>query len=562
MSTKINSRSPFYFTATEPTTTATFTCTTANLQGFSVSSNGNITEPVPQFGTIIARSHTVFTPALNVGDSNVSRTVTYTIRIPDGFSNSGQTIDCDVTTTQIAPTTCDASTNNNMLVFTGTIPDQTNVSSGSTINLGSFFTLGSSGATFKRYVIKRVGTNSFGVSLSDTTRTATVTFSTSNTCVSGTFYVRAFNNTDACFTDSNTFTVSSVCTAAFDCTVANLRNGILDPTGALVLPDRDGGELQDIIIKSIDGSTASPAGQSVLTRADQITHLAYTSGADRTVVLTFKFHVPRGYSNYGSGTTDVDCDHTFVQRASNLFNLACGVVNEGDPFIAFRNFRIGKNGVIQYEQDSVVLNDLSSTVISYRETVLEIKSVTTNISDGAGGFEPIFPLLTQAQANVSGSGREIRVTFKVPEASDFSSDPRTFSNAGQDLTCVIVRRQDISDNPCTDSGFFTFYLTPQGFAFPADFCDNEATHFTNFPVKIKANGPEISDITGGSQVCTFQSVAQNRQVVNGTSGSGSPLFWAVSRFFDQIGLSGSPFFVIKISENGTIESDPIRVDCG
>ena len=562
MSTKINSRSPFYFTATEPTATATFTCTTANLQGFSVSSNGNITEPVPQFGTIIARSHTVFTPPLGVGDSNVSRTVTYTIRIPDNFSNSGQTIDCDVTTTQIAPTTCDPSTNNNMLVFTGTIPDQTNVSSGSTINLGSFFTLGSSGATFKRYVIKRVGTNSFGISLSSTTRTASVTFSTSNTCVSGTFYVRAFNNTDACFTDSNPFTVSSVCTDAFDCDVANLRNGILDPTGALVLPDRDGGVLQDIVIKSINGSTSSPAGQSVLTRADQITHLAYTSGADRTVILTFKFHVPRGYSNFGSGTTDVDCDHTFVQRSSGNIELACINVNEGDPFLGFRNFRIGKNGVIQYPQNGVVLFDLSATVTSFRETVLEIKSVTTNISDGAGGFEPIFPLLTQAQANASGSAREIRVTFKVPEPSDFSSDPVTFTNAGNNLTCVITRRQDVSDNPCTDSGFFPFFLTPEAFAFPADFCDNEATHFTNFPVMIKSNGPNISDITGGSQVCTAQSVSSVRQTVNGTRNSGDPLYWAVSRFFDQIGLSDSPFFVIKISEEGTIEEDPIRVDCG
>jgi len=555
MSTKINSRSPFYFTATEPTATATFTCTTANLQGFSVSSNGNITEPVPQFGTIIARSHTVFTPPLGVGDSNVSRTVTYTIRIPEGFSNSGQTIDCDVTTTQIAPTECDPSSNNNMLVFTGTIPDQTNVSSGSTINLGSFFTLGSSGATFKRYVIKRVGTNSFGTSLSDTTRTATLTFSTSNTCVSGTFYIRAFNNTDACFTDSNTFTVSSVCTDAFDCNVANLRNGILDPTGALIQPDRDGGDLQDIIIKSINGSTASPAGQSVLSRADQLTHLAYSSGADRTVVLTFKFHVPLGYSNYGSGTTDVDCDHTFEQRSSGTISLECSAVNEGDPFLEFRFFRIGKNGIIQYEQNSVIVNDLNPSGGAYRETVCEIVSVTTNISDGGTGFLPIFPKLTQAQANASGSAKQIRVTFKVP------STPMTFTNSGQEKTCIITRNQDVSDNPCTDTGFHLFHITPIGFQIAADFCDNEATHFTNLPVQIKANGPNISDITTGSQVCTNQDTASLRQTLNGTLNTGHPLKFGISRFFDQVGKSGSPFFVIEISEQGTVLGDPVRVDC-
>lgn len=554
MSTKINSRSPFYFSVSEPTATATFTCTTANLQGFSVASNGNITEPIPQFGTIIARSQTVFTPPLAVGDSNVSRTVTYTIRIPEGFSNSGQTIDCDVTTTQLAPTTCDASTNNNMLVFTGTIPDQTNVSSGSTINLGSFFTLGSSGATFKRYEIKRIGSNSFGTSLSDTTRTATLTFSTSNTCVSGTFYIRAFNNTDACFTDSNTFTVSSVCTEAFDCTTANLQGGILDPSGALVKPTFIG-NLQDIVIKSINGSTASPAGQSVLNRADQLTHLAYTSGADRTVVLTFKFHVPRGYSNYGSGTTDVDCDDTFVQRSSGNIALACGVANEGDPFLEFRFFRIGKNGVIQYEQNSVIVNDLNPTGGAYRETECEIKSVTTNISDGAGGFEPIFPKLTQAQANISGSAKEIRVTFKVP------SSPMTFTNSGQDLTCVITRNQDVSDNPCTDTGFFPFQITPDAFFDPADFCDNEQTHFTSLPVQIKANGPNISDITGGSQVCTAQPIASQRQTINGTRNSGFPLYFAISRFYDNIGDTGSTFFVIQISEEGTVQGNPIPINC-
>jgi len=557
MSTKINSRSPFYFTATEPTTTETFTCTTANLQGFSVASNGNITEPVPQFGTIIARSHTGFS-VLNVGDSNASRTVTYTIKIPStGYTNSGNTIDCDVTFLQLAPTTCDASSNNNMLVFsTGSpIGNLTNVSSGNTISLGSFFTLGSSGAAFKRYEIKTVGSNAFTTTLSDTTRTATLTISTSNTCISATFYIRAFNATDACFTDSNTFTVSSVCSNDFDCNTANLRNGILDPTGALIPPDRDGGDLQDIVIKSINSSTASPAGQSVLSRADQITHLAYSSGADRTVVLTFKFHVPLGYSNYGSGTTDVDCDHQFVQRSSGTISLECTATNEGDPFIGFDGFRVGRNGVIQYSSNSVILHTLSTGAVNFTETFLEIKSVTTNISDGAGGFEPIFPLLTQAQANSSGSNRTIKVTFKVP------SSPVTFSNSGSNKTCDVGVIQDVSDNPCSDTGFYPFTITNIGFFDPLDFCDNQTTYFTNTPVNIKANGVNVSDIVGGSQVCTNQSLASNRVTFNGADGSGTPLYYAVARFVSNIGDNNTEFFCIRISDNGTVEGQPVRVLC-
>ena len=63
MSTKINSRSPYFLSFTEPTQTlGTFACTgnkfMANPTGFEVNAYGVINEPSLQNGTIVGRSAT------------------------------------------------------------------------------------------------------------------------------------------------------------------------------------------------------------------------------------------------------------------------------------------------------------------------------------------------------------------------------------------------------------------------------------------------------------------------------------------------------------------------
>ena len=122
MSTIINARSPFYLTATAPTVSlGTFTCTTAGLSGFAVASDGTVTEPNILRGTIIDRSDTSFA-AKNVGDLSQDRTVTYTIRVPDGYTNFSDSLACPLTATQTAPAAgssgCVPSNNNKMATFT------------------------------------------------------------------------------------------------------------------------------------------------------------------------------------------------------------------------------------------------------------------------------------------------------------------------------------------------------------------------------------------------------------------------------------------------------------
>lgn len=84
-------------TFTQPADDVEFTCDLANLSGQQISSKGLINIGTSQLGTISS-----FSPLSFDGVSvDTSRTVTFTIDIPAGYSNSG-TIDCDKTLTQPA----------------------------------------------------------------------------------------------------------------------------------------------------------------------------------------------------------------------------------------------------------------------------------------------------------------------------------------------------------------------------------------------------------------------------------------------------------------------------
>lgn len=84
-------------TFTQPADDPAFTCELANLSGQQISSKGQINIGTAQLGTISS-----FTPlSFAEVSTDTSRTVTFTIDIPAGYSNSG-TIDCDKTLTQPA----------------------------------------------------------------------------------------------------------------------------------------------------------------------------------------------------------------------------------------------------------------------------------------------------------------------------------------------------------------------------------------------------------------------------------------------------------------------------
>lgn len=84
-------------TFTQPAADPTFTCDLANLSGQQISTKGQISVGSSQLGTISSFSPLSFAEV----STDTSRTVTFTIDIPSGYSNTG-TIDCDKTLTQPA----------------------------------------------------------------------------------------------------------------------------------------------------------------------------------------------------------------------------------------------------------------------------------------------------------------------------------------------------------------------------------------------------------------------------------------------------------------------------
>jgi len=84
-------------TFNQPAADPTFDCDTANLSGQKISTKGQINVGTAQLGTIDSFSPLSF----DAVTSDTARTVTFTITIPAGYSNSG-TIDCDKVITQPA----------------------------------------------------------------------------------------------------------------------------------------------------------------------------------------------------------------------------------------------------------------------------------------------------------------------------------------------------------------------------------------------------------------------------------------------------------------------------
>ena len=141
MSTKINVRSPFYLKYSEPSLpSVALDCATINLQNLSIDEYGNISLPSSDYGQIVSYTSSAgdFTDGkfAAVG-TNTSRTIAFTMSIPENFSNSGDdTINCNATATQPA-TACTGGISNN-----GSIPNQSLNTGGIsvTIDLSSYFT--------------------------------------------------------------------------------------------------------------------------------------------------------------------------------------------------------------------------------------------------------------------------------------------------------------------------------------------------------------------------------------------------------------------------------------
>jgi len=516
MSTIINARSPFFISSTTPTASlGTFACGDARLEGFSVASDGTVTEPNILRGTIIDRSDTSFTEK-NVGDGPSDRTVTYTIRIPSGYDNSGQSIDCDLTATQLAPDAgangCVSSNNNKMASFSGTIADITNLTS-STINLGSFFTQ-QAGATFKKYEVIRYGDPAVSFSLSDSTSiSSTLTISTATDSVSATFVVEAYNNGDECVERSNPFTATSASTFALHCTLDNSSNrpvnasgGNVAKDGTVSLPTYDRGNLTDIIIASIGG--VADGTTSVMTSRNVG---ANSTGSTRTVVLNYIFTVPQGYSNYGSGSTTLSCPISYDQLATSATpTLDCAN-------ITFKDFRLANTGDIIFADATAQLND---------GQFLTITDVTSTSGDH------FFP----------------EVATKTPRDLDiFVTIPTGYVDAGTTKECpaAFTAQQPATHGGCAASTTFAF-ISDQAFDNIDDFCAKLNGHV----VKRQVTG----DATLGALICE-----------GGLAFNGQNLFYGYSSTLDSTGAgnTGGEWTGIRISEFGIVtEVSPKNCDDG
>ena len=416
MSTKINARSPFFIESTEPTVSlGIFDCTTANLLNFAVSSAGDITEPSILKGTIIDRTATSF--AANTSGSAISRSVTYTIQIPTGYSNTSDgTLACVKTVDQPTQTPAeDPPQNPNCPTFAGTIPTITNLTS-TTVNLATYFTAGS-GATISGYSVQNYGAAAISTSVSGNT----LTISTGSNCAATTLRVTAFNSADSCTAVSNTFSVSSACTEALDCSDVNLIGGAISATGVISNPSYSIAHLDHIEDSGNNTITSVPAN----------------NGASAIpVTLTFVFTVPAGYTNAGA---ELECTPPAFSQpttASPLVNLECSDVTFSSAFTITPQGNIIA-GTVSY---------LGSTNVT-----------PINITTEGGDYK--------YDVVASSTTRTISVTFRVLNTN--------WLNYNSSITCTLSLTQPPSQNAC-DFATGDYAISDQSFNAANSFCDNNA----------------------------------------------------------------------------------------
>lgn len=469
MSTKINARSPFYIEATEPTVSlGQFTCEKANLQDFKVQPDGTIINPRIDYGTIIDQSHDSF-PALSSGDADVSRTVTYTIFIPDGYANTSEgTLDCDKTFTQVAPAAvCDSATNTNMATFSGTIGNITNLTTttSQSVSLGSFFTQ-QAGATFNKYQVVQTGDAAIQFSLSGSGAAQTLTFTTASTGVTASFTVIAHNNGDSCTTTSNTFSVTAATTGDLVCTHStrgvNLTGGKILQDGTLVRPSYDDGTIYKIFV----------GGTEYWTDASETNYPSNPNTDNRTVQLDIYLRIPTHYDNATpSGSTTLS-DYLLCSKSVKQDGTTAPTLNCTDEALSYEGFSISNTGDILFSEAVVRVGTTTATIVSVTGSNGEIQ------------FDPV----------TSTTNRVLDVTFVIPTGYQGASTNKLC----EDAITVKQPPQDIIKTKCSDT---TEHYITVGKATVGEFCD-----FGYIYSARKAIGVSSTNLIIGDTVCDNGSV--------------------------------------------------------
>jgi len=341
MSTKINVRSPFYLNYAEPTVpTPAFTCDVANptsdsdgsANQFDVNQQGVITYPNLEFGTImsITSSDSGFSnDKYATVTADTTRTITLTIAIPTGFSNSSDgTFNCDVTAVQPAyqpavtpPAGQPAQTCVNGPTATGSVPAQTLAagSGSTTIDLSSYFTQGTVAIT--GYNIFNNYPNTVAHSLSG----SNLTLSAQTVCQTVYIYAEAYDtSSNSCSSTQAIQVIVNGC-SAFACAEAGFSQGSIAANGTITNPN------SAAVITRI---SKTDSGGDIITSYD-----VNSSSSSRSVTLYWELTAPANYSNAGSS---IWCPFAIQQAGTAPSAFTCsdaglygqqisseGVVNSG-----------------------------------------------------------------------------------------------------------------------------------------------------------------------------------------------------------------------------------------
>ena len=382
MSTKINVRSPYFLRFTEPVQEyGEFICLTANLRNFSVDSNGVINNPNISKGTILDQS--VYSFNANNGATLIPRSVTYTIAIPPNFTNySDSTIDCVQTfdqLSQVVSPSCPA--------FSGTVQNFFNItpSSEQLIDVDFYFTAGTE--SIARYEVSRIsGSGSVTAVISGTGSSTICRIQSSTPCVSAVFQLKAINTSGDCTTVSNSFSFNTSGCTDFDCVKADIDNttGRIEKNGTVHKSTWGLGGLQlnKLLYGSTDITTSLNVGDN-------------DTGLDIPIVLTYRFNIPIGYTNY-PGTFDCTRSTPYVQPATaTLEPFECADAGVTDGFISDSG-NIAAPTLAKGELVSWTPQSFNEVLFDTPRTInLTIKPPATNFSNSGGANIPCELYLNQ-----------------------------------------------------------------------------------------------------------------------------------------------------------------------
>lgn len=354
---KINARSPYYLEYVTPTKPSPeFTCAIANLSDYDIDTNGTVTLPTLDYGYIDSFTSTAGDFANNkfapVGASS-TRTVTFKIVIPNGFSNSGGGyLLCSKTAVQEAAACVNGPT------ATGTIPAQSLSGAGdtNTIDLTSYFNAGT--VPIDAYII--VNPHPSFVAMSKPTGT-TLALTSLNVGGTKVVYVKAIDSSlNSCVAiQPITVTVATNndlgCVASTGVDSVGLTGGSIAQDGTISDPNLIG-TITEYRLTSGGSAVTSPIA-------------ANTGSTAQDVTLYFLITVPTGYGNAGAS---IECSKTFSQAGTGAVAFDCNTT-------ILTNQAIYTDGTIKTGNSSRGVIE-TTTPIKFEEVLTPTqRSITFNI---------------------------------------------------------------------------------------------------------------------------------------------------------------------------------------